>query len=178
MHGGKSPGAPKGNKNAFRHGRYSAAAIARRREIGALLRVMNALVRSFRGEELNAHQRTCAATTEAGVLLLAILAGVRATKKVPARRSPNHGARRVGVTFLYAFDLLKLDGQDLRAHPWDDRRVALAGCFAAARRPAAVRTHLEGSDGATVFKHACAMGLEGRAKARTARCVKTSVPRH
>jgi hypothetical protein len=22
MHGGKSPGAPKGNKNAFRHGRY------------------------------------------------------------------------------------------------------------------------------------------------------------
>jgi ATP-dependent DNA ligase len=30
------------------------------------------------------------------------------------------------VTFLYAFDLLELDGQDLRAHPWDDRRVAMA----------------------------------------------------
>jgi hypothetical protein len=38
-----SPGAPKGNKNAFRHGRYSAAAIARRREIGVLVRVMKAL---------------------------------------------------------------------------------------------------------------------------------------
>jgi hypothetical protein len=30
------------------------------------------------------------------------------------------------VTFLYAFDLIELDGQDLRTHPWDDRRVALA----------------------------------------------------
>ena len=31
MHGGKSPGAPKGNKNAFKHGRYSAEAIAMRK---------------------------------------------------------------------------------------------------------------------------------------------------
>jgi hypothetical protein len=38
-----SPGAPKGNQNALKHGRYSAEAIARRREIGALLRVMKAL---------------------------------------------------------------------------------------------------------------------------------------
>jgi hypothetical protein len=30
-----SPGAPKGNKNAFRHGRYTADAIARRRKTGA-----------------------------------------------------------------------------------------------------------------------------------------------
>lgn len=43
MHGGKSPGAPKGNKNALRHGRYSAEAIAWRRRIGALLRAMRAL---------------------------------------------------------------------------------------------------------------------------------------
>jgi hypothetical protein len=33
MHGGMSPGAPKGNKNALKHGRYTAEAIARRREI-------------------------------------------------------------------------------------------------------------------------------------------------
>ena len=32
MHGGKSPGAPKGNKNAFKHGRYTAEAAARRRD--------------------------------------------------------------------------------------------------------------------------------------------------
>src|SRR5262245_2904656 len=35
----------KGNKNAFKHGRYSAEAIARRREIAALLRKMRALAR-------------------------------------------------------------------------------------------------------------------------------------
>jgi hypothetical protein len=43
MHGGPSPGAPKGNRNAFKHGRYTAAAIARRREIAALIRVARAL---------------------------------------------------------------------------------------------------------------------------------------
>jgi hypothetical protein len=44
MHGGPSPGAPKGNRNALKHGRYSAEAIANRREIGALLRAMKAVV--------------------------------------------------------------------------------------------------------------------------------------
>jgi hypothetical protein len=38
-----SPGAPKGNKNAFKHGRYAADAIERRREISGLLRAMKAL---------------------------------------------------------------------------------------------------------------------------------------
>jgi hypothetical protein len=38
MHGGPSPGAPKGNQNAFKHGRYTAGAIARRRQISALIR--------------------------------------------------------------------------------------------------------------------------------------------
>jgi uncharacterized protein YjcR len=46
MHGGLSPGAPKGNKNAFKHGRYTAEAIENRREIVALVRAMNALARS------------------------------------------------------------------------------------------------------------------------------------
>ena len=43
MHGGTSPGAPKGNRNAFKHGRYTAEAIARRLEIRELLRAMKAL---------------------------------------------------------------------------------------------------------------------------------------
>jgi hypothetical protein len=38
MHGGPSPGAPKGNKNAYKHGLYSAEAIARRRSISLLIR--------------------------------------------------------------------------------------------------------------------------------------------
>jgi hypothetical protein len=45
MHGGPSPGAPKGNRNAFRHGRYTAEAIANWREVAMLLRNMRALAR-------------------------------------------------------------------------------------------------------------------------------------
>jgi uncharacterized protein YjcR len=48
MHGGTSPGAPKGNKNAFKHGRYSAEENANRREITALLQTMRALARATR----------------------------------------------------------------------------------------------------------------------------------
>jgi hypothetical protein len=40
MHGGPSPDAPKGNKNAWKHGRYSAEAIARRKHIAQLLGAM------------------------------------------------------------------------------------------------------------------------------------------
>jgi len=43
MHGGLSPGAPKGNKNALKHGHYTAEAIAQRREISELVRAMKAL---------------------------------------------------------------------------------------------------------------------------------------
>jgi uncharacterized protein YjcR len=40
MHGGAAgSGAPVGNKNAFRHGHYSAEAIARRRELSELIRI-------------------------------------------------------------------------------------------------------------------------------------------
>ena len=37
MHGGKSPGAPKGIKNALKHGRYSAEATSRRQEVARRL---------------------------------------------------------------------------------------------------------------------------------------------
>lgn len=44
IHGGLSPGAPKGNQNALKHGFYSAEAIARRREISALVRAARSLM--------------------------------------------------------------------------------------------------------------------------------------
>jgi hypothetical protein len=43
LHGGLSPGAPKGNRNALKHGRYTAEALASRREVAALIRAMRAL---------------------------------------------------------------------------------------------------------------------------------------
>jgi hypothetical protein len=45
MHGGLSPGAPKGNRNALKDGRYTAAAVARRQEIASLLRSMRRLAK-------------------------------------------------------------------------------------------------------------------------------------
>ena len=44
MHGGASPGAPAGNTNARKHGRYDAAAMAQRRRVTALVRSMRQLV--------------------------------------------------------------------------------------------------------------------------------------
>jgi hypothetical protein len=38
MHGGKSTGAPKGNQNAWKHGRYTAKAISERRTLSQLIR--------------------------------------------------------------------------------------------------------------------------------------------
>jgi hypothetical protein len=44
MHGGPSPGAPKGNKNALKHGRYTAEAIRQRRQFSGLIRAISALI--------------------------------------------------------------------------------------------------------------------------------------
>jgi hypothetical protein len=45
MHGGPSPGAPKGSRNAFKHGRYTTMAIGDHRKIAALLGAMRELAR-------------------------------------------------------------------------------------------------------------------------------------
>ena len=37
MHGGPSPGAPKGNQNAYKHGRYSNQTTLQKRRIAALI---------------------------------------------------------------------------------------------------------------------------------------------
>ena len=49
MHGGAAgSGAPSGNKNALKHGRYIRERIEERREIRALLRQARDLIRSIR----------------------------------------------------------------------------------------------------------------------------------
>jgi hypothetical protein len=62
---------------------------------------------------------------------------------------------------LYAFDLLELDGQDLRREPWETRRATLAGLLRKVTRGIQLSEHIDGSDGEAVFHHACRMGLEG-----------------
>jgi ATP-dependent DNA ligase len=63
--------------------------------------------------------------------------------------------------FLYAFDLLELDGRDLRSSPWEDRRRALTKLLHKAGDGIRLSEHLATTDGNTLFRHACAMGLEG-----------------
>jgi hypothetical protein len=50
MHGGTDGvGAPYGNRNALKHGRYTAEAIARRREVAALLQACRDRLGAMRG---------------------------------------------------------------------------------------------------------------------------------
>jgi ATP-dependent DNA ligase len=62
---------------------------------------------------------------------------------------------------LYAFDLIELDGQDLRRDPLEVRKATLASILAKAAPGLRLNGHLEHEDGDTVFRHACKLGLEG-----------------
>jgi bifunctional non-homologous end joining protein LigD len=62
--------------------------------------------------------------------------------------------------FLYAFDLLEIDGEDLRPYEWHVRRATLRSLLRRGSRGIRFSEHLDG-DGALAFHHACAMGLEG-----------------
>ena len=63
--------------------------------------------------------------------------------------------------FLYAFDLLELDGVDLGRELWSERRKVLVRLLRHTGDGIRLSEHPDGADGAIVFKHACALGLEG-----------------
>jgi bifunctional non-homologous end joining protein LigD len=63
--------------------------------------------------------------------------------------------------FLYAFDLLELDGEDLRGKPWEVRRDSLASLLRGGHEGIQFSEHIDGADGDIVFRHACKLGLEG-----------------
>jgi hypothetical protein len=44
LHGGSSPGAPKGNQHAFKTGNYTSQALALKREARAILRALKELI--------------------------------------------------------------------------------------------------------------------------------------
>jgi bifunctional non-homologous end joining protein LigD len=67
--------------------------------------------------------------------------------------------------FLYAFDLIELNGDDLRRDPLQVRKATLASIVVKARPGIRFNEHIEG-DGPTVFAHACKLGLEGIASKR------------
>jgi bifunctional non-homologous end joining protein LigD len=63
--------------------------------------------------------------------------------------------------FLYAFDLVELDGDDLRRDPLVVRKATLASVLARAAPGLRFNEHLDQKDGPMVFAHACKLGLEG-----------------
>jgi bifunctional non-homologous end joining protein LigD len=63
--------------------------------------------------------------------------------------------------FLYAFDLLELDGTDMRREPLEVRKATLASILRKSRTGVRLNEHLEHPEGEVVFRHACKMGLEG-----------------
>jgi ATP-dependent DNA ligase len=65
-----------------------------------------------------------------------------------------------GGVFLYAFDLIELNGDDLRREPLDVRKATLASVLRRAAPGLRLNEHIE-DDGPTVFAHACKLGLEG-----------------
>ena len=67
-----------------------------------------------------------------------------------------HGADRA---VLYAFDLLFLDGEDLRKKPLEERRLALGGIIP--KRSAILMSEEFSGPGADLFKIACENELEG-----------------
>jgi ATP-dependent DNA ligase len=70
-----------------------------------------------------------------------------------------HSGAHDASVFLYGFDLIELDGEDLRPAPLEQRKGKLEKLLA---RNDGMRfsEHLAG-DGATIFAHACKLGLEG-----------------
>jgi bifunctional non-homologous end joining protein LigD len=62
--------------------------------------------------------------------------------------------------FLCAFDLMEIDGEDLRQYDWQTRRGTLRSLLKRTGPGLRLSDHLDGN-GVLAFQHACFMGLEG-----------------
>jgi bifunctional non-homologous end joining protein LigD len=71
-----------------------------------------------------------------------------------------HRRGTVSEAMLYAFDLLELDGVDLRSLPLGDRKKRLAKLVGRRRRGIVLSDHTD-EGGAMLFLQACKLGLEG-----------------
>jgi ATP-dependent DNA ligase len=63
--------------------------------------------------------------------------------------------------FLRAFDIIELNGDDLRREALVSRKATLQVALAGVRSGIELNERLEHEDGALVFQHACKLGFEG-----------------
>jgi bifunctional non-homologous end joining protein LigD len=68
--------------------------------------------------------------------------------------------RQDGHVFMWAFDLLELNGQDMRREPLEARKAALARLLRRAKVGLQFIEHIT-VPGDIVLRHACKLGLEG-----------------
>jgi bifunctional non-homologous end joining protein LigD len=71
-----------------------------------------------------------------------------------------HRQRKVTDAMLYAFDLLELNGEDMRRLPLKERKARLEKLLSRSRTGIVFNEHTD-QDGAVIFQHACKLGLEG-----------------
>lgn len=64
------------------------------------------------------------------------------------------------LVFLYAFDLLELNGEDYRTEPLQNRKAKLENLLSRCIDGIMFNEHVS-SEGALIFKHACKLGLKG-----------------
>jgi bifunctional non-homologous end joining protein LigD len=69
--------------------------------------------------------------------------------------------RNEATAFLFAFDLLELDGTDMRREPIEVRKATLASILRKSRTGMRLNEHLEHPEGHVVFHEACKLGAEG-----------------
>jgi ATP-dependent DNA ligase len=65
------------------------------------------------------------------------------------------------AAFLYAFDLIEVNGTDLRWRPWAMRREMLDDLLHNAGDGIVLSEHVEGAHGPAIYQAACRRGLEG-----------------
>ena len=71
-----------------------------------------------------------------------------------------HGPQNTPHAFLHAFDLVALDGADLRRQPIEDLEGRVGELLQGASAGIQLNEHIE-SDPGELFAHACRMDLEG-----------------
>lgn len=71
-----------------------------------------------------------------------------------------HGPQIKPAAILYAFDLVEIDGRDLRRETIEVRKATLVRVLRGGLAGLQLSEHLEG-DAAVIFQHACKLGAEG-----------------
>jgi bifunctional non-homologous end joining protein LigD len=69
--------------------------------------------------------------------------------------------RNEARAFLFAFDLLEMDGLDMRREPIETRKATLASLLRKGKPGVRLNEHIAHPNGAAVFQHACKLGAEG-----------------